>query len=256
MVVFIPNERLTVDDQYKKFPAALTTARETAGLTQKELGDRIGKTQQAVAKWENGESNPTRRSMGKLISVLPALKELGLPALYLTDHIRPNDANRGPQTPPNLIEMSASAHRAQVESQFMMDIILGVPNELQANFRRTREVDYESSKAVIQIYVLQTHSHPFALPYRLWRLSTLRLKQNDGRAYYFLIVRAPDQGAGGDYRHQMHLTQQAVEASLHGINLLVADSAAHASEIITSIEMDDPEPTTDKNFYNDEEPHD
>lgn len=37
----------------------LREAREEAGLTQKELADRLGCTQQAVARAERWESNPT-----------------------------------------------------------------------------------------------------------------------------------------------------------------------------------------------------
>ncbi|MBQ6118631.1 MAG: helix-turn-helix transcriptional regulator, partial [Clostridia bacterium] len=32
--------------------------RKTAGLTQKELADRLGISFQAVSKWENGETLP------------------------------------------------------------------------------------------------------------------------------------------------------------------------------------------------------
>lgn len=37
---------------------ALKVARIEAGLTQKQLADRVGVTQQTIAKWERGVSTP------------------------------------------------------------------------------------------------------------------------------------------------------------------------------------------------------
>ena len=44
--------------------------REAAGLTQTKLADKVGVTQQAVGKWERGESDPQWDLAPKLAKVL------------------------------------------------------------------------------------------------------------------------------------------------------------------------------------------
>lgn len=44
--------------------------REAAGLTQRELGERIGVSGPAVAMWETGENRPTLTNLEKLSDVL------------------------------------------------------------------------------------------------------------------------------------------------------------------------------------------
>lgn len=44
--------------------------RETAGLTQRELGERIGISGPAVAMWETGENRPSLTNLEKLADVL------------------------------------------------------------------------------------------------------------------------------------------------------------------------------------------
>ena len=50
--------RLFVDDGHlppgKRLAARVAIARMAAGLTQEELGERVGVTQQAVSAWEKG----------------------------------------------------------------------------------------------------------------------------------------------------------------------------------------------------------
>lgn len=45
-------------------------ARKTAGLTQKELGERLGVSFQAVAQWENNLRNPKIDTLQKIASAL------------------------------------------------------------------------------------------------------------------------------------------------------------------------------------------
>ena len=52
------------------FQLALVRARLGAGLTQKELAERIGTTQSAVARWENGVVVPRLDTLLKLADVL------------------------------------------------------------------------------------------------------------------------------------------------------------------------------------------
>lgn len=42
---------------------AITSKRVEMGLTQKELAERLGKTQAVVSKWENGEVNFTLKTL-------------------------------------------------------------------------------------------------------------------------------------------------------------------------------------------------
>jgi transcriptional regulator with XRE-family HTH domain len=43
------------DDRYRKLIEALAEARRSAGLTQADLAERLGKRQQFVSKYESGE---------------------------------------------------------------------------------------------------------------------------------------------------------------------------------------------------------
>lgn len=256
-----------MDDLYKKFPAALTAAREAAGLTQKELGDRVGKTQQAVAKWENGESRPTRRSMGQLIAVLPSLANLGLPALSSvavqnqdTHSQRADDGisiNRPRALPPRAALARVGRPLPQPRSmQVMKDIYEALPPELQGNFKQSQGIDYESSKAAVEISVpASSHMRPLILESQLWRLTTALRQHNDARWYYLLLVPAEETQEARDLNFQRMIARYTSEAAVHGIVFLVADNAAHAAQIITEIENGNPDSTTDELFYDDEEPH-
>jgi len=53
-----------------RFGANLRDFRKASGLTQKELGDRIGVTSQAVCKWENDTRVPKMRDVLKICEVL------------------------------------------------------------------------------------------------------------------------------------------------------------------------------------------
>ena len=48
----------------------LRKLREAAGLTQRELGNRIGVSGQAVAQWETGVKRPSVENLTKLADVL------------------------------------------------------------------------------------------------------------------------------------------------------------------------------------------
>ena len=55
----------------------LAALRRTSGMTQKELGERVGVSDKAVSRWENGLSYPD-------IELLPALAEqFGVSVDYL-----------------------------------------------------------------------------------------------------------------------------------------------------------------------------
>lgn len=48
----------------------LKQLREAAGMTQRELGDRVGVSPQAVAQWETGVKRPSVANLTKLADVL------------------------------------------------------------------------------------------------------------------------------------------------------------------------------------------
>jgi transcriptional regulator with XRE-family HTH domain len=45
----------------------LREARKRAGLTQAELGRRVGKPQSSIARWESGDVNPSLETLRELI---------------------------------------------------------------------------------------------------------------------------------------------------------------------------------------------
>lgn len=50
--------------------AKIRQFREQAGLTQKQLAEAVGVDQSAVARWENGENNPTAARIMQIADVL------------------------------------------------------------------------------------------------------------------------------------------------------------------------------------------
>ncbi len=74
-----PEERLKDLEYAKEFGAevakaslavCLATARLEAHLTQRELAEKIGKSQPYVSKLESGEANPTLASIGRMLACL------------------------------------------------------------------------------------------------------------------------------------------------------------------------------------------
>lgn len=53
-----------------KLGSAIRNARTAAGLTQKQLGQRIGVEGHAVHRWEKNESAPTQRHQRELVSAI------------------------------------------------------------------------------------------------------------------------------------------------------------------------------------------
>lgn len=73
--------------------ARIRVARETAGLSQVELGARVGVKQQSVQKWESGASSLSARRLEEVADALgvPVGDLLGDIRRTMTDHIGMTD---------------------------------------------------------------------------------------------------------------------------------------------------------------------
>lgn len=98
------------------FAEVIEKARHNVGLTQRELGVRLGLAQQAVQKWEKGKSRPSPETVGRL-SVELGIDETDLLKLtgYMTPYVK--EANwRGVQrlSDGRIIELKVSRGPADV----------------------------------------------------------------------------------------------------------------------------------------------
>jgi len=59
-------------------PAFITALREAAGLTQEELGRRIGRDKLTVSRWECGTLRPSREALARLRELFQELKTSGV----------------------------------------------------------------------------------------------------------------------------------------------------------------------------------
>lgn len=59
-------------------PAFITALREAAGMTQEELGQRIGRDKLTVSRWERGTVKPGRKSLDAIKSLFRGLKQSGI----------------------------------------------------------------------------------------------------------------------------------------------------------------------------------
>lgn len=62
---------------------ALTAARKSAGLTQAELGQRVGVSGSAVGQWEQGRTHPSWKQAQRLVEVLAVEGEVADVAMRL-----------------------------------------------------------------------------------------------------------------------------------------------------------------------------
>ncbi|MBE3097271.1 MAG: helix-turn-helix domain-containing protein [Planctomycetes bacterium] len=59
-------------------PALITSLREAAGITQKELGKRIGRDKLTVSRWECGTVRPSKEALARLARLFRQLKASGV----------------------------------------------------------------------------------------------------------------------------------------------------------------------------------
>ena len=59
-------------------PALITSLREAAGMTQEELGKRIGRDKLTVSRWECGSVRPSKEALARLARLFRKLKASGV----------------------------------------------------------------------------------------------------------------------------------------------------------------------------------
>jgi len=69
---------LAINLEGKPSPAFITALREAAGMTQEELGRRIGRHKLSVARWEWGTLHPDGEALARLRKLFRELKASGV----------------------------------------------------------------------------------------------------------------------------------------------------------------------------------
>lgn len=207
-------------------------------MTQSELGARLGRTQQAVAMWESGNSYPSKKSMDGLKQVLPMLASRGNPPKlesppvpYQRDDSPVGDSKGEPPT-----GMGPFADRLALEGDVINAVLDALPEGLRRNYQRIRTVDYSSDKLALEISVLLPTVRPltWGLPAKLWRMSSLRLQFEGDERQYGLMVIAINTAAHVFQSHRM--ARITYEASLHGLFIKVVSTPQEAAAFITAVE--------------------
>ena len=89
LICFLQKKR---GDSMEEMRDRIAAARKLAGLTQEQLGERLGVTRQAVSKWESGQTVPDAVTVGRLCEVLHVSAD------YVLLGKEPEES--GDQTPP------------------------------------------------------------------------------------------------------------------------------------------------------------
>jgi HTH-type transcriptional regulator, cell division transcriptional repressor len=66
----MPSEHITFSTVGQRFAWNLRIARRRAGLTQRQLAQRMGRTQRRIAEWESGRRRPRIDSITQLAEAL------------------------------------------------------------------------------------------------------------------------------------------------------------------------------------------
>ncbi|MER2552585.1 MAG: helix-turn-helix domain-containing protein [Thauera sp.] len=222
------------------FSKRLIAAREAKGLTQVQLGEKLGVSQQTVAEWEAGRGFPRPARRDRLAEILGI--EIGLPPRYAgfvaasarenreeTKQLRlsgiaeaqkegtPRDGRH--RSPASAMEAAFREALPEDLRQYCEASLPFGPNRFLA--------DYMSDKVVAELK-MSSMMLTERLYASLWQLVTLAKLINNRR--FVLIVIPLNQGRG-----TIHQRIQA-EAWLHGIEIHVADSPERAAQIIVDLE--------------------
>jgi transcriptional regulator with XRE-family HTH domain len=205
---------------------AIQTYREHAGLTQADLADRIGVSQQSVAKWEGGKSMPRLKVLEKLVGVLGmdarvlektratdmkarsfSAVEMAVPPLLDDNEFRMPErqytlptALEIPKEFPKWSPQSTPGGLAVAFRTMMATVVDAVKNDgkwdtVIRGATGGWRVDYMDQNLVAQfLHARDEGGLRMDLRSRiyryLWGMTTLRKQLNDER-YYFLIITLP-----------------------------------------------------------------
>jgi transcriptional regulator with XRE-family HTH domain len=95
----------------KNFPARMRELREKAGMTQRDLAQRLGVFQTATSKWELGQTQPSHEDLLALCGIF------GVTPSDLFTEPRTVSAKRGRGRPKKQVNSAPSAARADTKKR-------------------------------------------------------------------------------------------------------------------------------------------
>lgn len=238
------------DDLDSNFGQALARARDAKGLTQLQLGELVGVTQQAVAQWE---AKPTvvrqQRHYDKLIAILGPFWKPGRAVqpdtgnrVFTPGAIRYETSGAGPEDDAFL------ARRFGPNASTVEELIVALAAELKGDFnqwveympRARMRALYVSDKQVLDVVFARgpvLRVTPSFFP-KLWAMSTCRIALGNRRAYSILVFTDADADTGPGVIMSRHFWRTHMEAELHGITLVPVSSVEQAVRVAKTIEAE------------------
>lgn len=229
-----------------KFGRELARAREAKGLTQSELGERIGVRQQSVAKWELGLTYPGKGNLKALYEVLGKFWQGGLaPRVY--NLLSVGDLSVREFKPARLEaieQLRAFEENISPPLRFSSEVALemerALPPELVSNLNsvsaRQYGLDYLSDRYAIEIKTAppkpQIHTAQ-RIQAALWVLHTQVDQIAKTRTRCLLLV---IEGFDHDPIMQKYIAGFVPGAVQNNIELYTASSGSAAANIIIRLE--------------------
>lgn len=237
--------------------ALVQTHREHAGLTQAELAQHLGVSQQSIAKWESGKSLPRFKVMEKLVHILGIPKDsldgiqiyrgwagateesvAASKASMAAHGDLPSRSALNEEAFPPTGTRSAREYAAHFKNFLSPRLEAeGITGEWDTSLRIATmnwQIDFCNENLVVQF--IHAKSIAFALRgplyARLWRMAALRSMSNDKRYYLAIIVLRKDENSltesANQYAHssafqnEIILRRITAEAPGLGLSLYVA----------------------------------
>jgi transcriptional regulator with XRE-family HTH domain len=141
------------------FGETLKAERDRLHISQDALAEQLGVSQQAVANWENGKSQPRPAHRTKLLEILgygSKLPNPSPPPNFLAQFVKPGGVNPSPSLPPHTIERARK--HSQQEMRDLQDLYATLPERLRpyigAGIRigaTQRRIDYLSDNVGAEV---------------------------------------------------------------------------------------------------------